>query len=57
MMNAAARESLLQNGAKIALPLDTEIESEAQLHAALKAKTGIDPLDVEGMLDYAAPRA
>ncbi len=57
MMNAAARESLLQNGAKVTLPLDTEIESEAQLHAALKAKTGIDPLDVEGMLDYAAPRA
>jgi hypothetical protein len=27
------------------------------LHAALTAKTGIDPLDVEGMLDYAAPRA
>lgn len=57
MMNAAARESLLQNGARIALPLDTEIDSEVQLHAALKAKTGIDPLDVEGMLDYAAPRA
>ena len=57
MMNAAARESLLQNGAKVALPLDPEIEAEARLHAALKAKTGIDPLDVEGMLDYAAPRA
>lgn len=57
MMNAAARESLLQNGAKVALPLATEIESEAQLHAAFKAKTGIDPLDVEGMLDYAAPRS
>ena len=57
MMNAAARESLLQNGAKVALPLDPEIESEARLHVALKARTGIDPLDVEGMLDYAAPRA
>ena len=57
MMNAAARESVLQQGAQIPLPLDLELESEAQLHAALKAKTGIDPLDVEGMLDYAAPRA
>ncbi|MFN8444800.1 MAG: Gfo/Idh/MocA family oxidoreductase [Caldilineaceae bacterium] len=56
MMNAAARESLLHNGAKIALPLDTELESEAQIHAALKARTGIDPMEVEGMLDYAAPR-
>lgn len=57
MMNAAARESLLQNGAKVALPLSDDLESEAQIHTALKAKTGIDPLDVEGMLDYAAPRA
>lgn len=57
MMNAAARESLLQKGATVALPLDPAIESEARLHAALKAKTGIDPLDVEGMLDYTAPRA
>lgn len=57
MMNAAARESLFHNGAKVALPLADDLESEAQLHAALKAKTGIDPLDVESMLDYAAPRA
>jgi predicted dehydrogenase len=57
MMNAAARESLLQKGAKLALPLDTKLESEQQLHAALKARTGIDPLDAEAMLDYAAPRA
>lgn len=56
MMNAAARESQLHNGAKIALPLDVELASEAEIHAALRAKTGIDPLDVEGMLDYAAPR-
>ena len=56
MMNAAARESLLQNGSKVVLPLDTELESEAQIHAAMKARTGIDPLDVDAMLDYAAPR-
>ncbi|MEZ4681086.1 MAG: hypothetical protein R2932_43425 [Caldilineaceae bacterium] len=57
MMNAAVRESLVQHGVKLALPLAEELESQAQLHAALKAKTGVDPLDVEGMLDYAAPRA
>ncbi len=57
MMNAAARESLLHNGARIALPLNVELESEAQIHAALWTRTGIDPLDVEGMLDYAASRA
>jgi predicted dehydrogenase len=57
MMNVAGRESLLRNGAKVALPLTGEIESEQATHAALRARTGIDPLDVEGMLDYAAPRA
>lgn len=52
-----ARESILNNGIKIALPLDVELESEQNALAALKARTGIDPLDVEGMLDYVAPRA
>jgi hypothetical protein len=57
MMNVAGRESVLRNGAKVNLPLPDGTESESQLHVALKAKTGIDPLDVEGMLDYTAPRA
>lgn len=57
MMSIAGRESLLRNGAKVSLPLPDNLESEAQVHAALKAKTGVDPLDVEGMLDYIAPRA
>ena len=57
MMNVAGRESLLREGAKVKLPLQGELASEQQLHAALQAKTGLDPLDVEGMLDYAAPRA
>jgi predicted dehydrogenase len=57
MMSVATRESVLNNGAKVALPLDVEVESEAQTLAALKARTGIDPLDVEGMLEYVAPRA
>ena len=57
MMNAAASESILRDGAKVCLPLEGELESEQRTHAALKARTGIDPLDVEGMLDYTAPRA
>lgn len=57
MMNVAGRESLLRNGAKVSLPVPDGLESEALLHAAFEARTGFDPLDVEGMLDYAAPRA
>lgn len=57
MMNAAASESILRDGAKVSLPLEGELESEQRTHAALKTRTGIDPLDVEGMLDYTAPRA
>lgn len=56
-MNVAARESILRNGAKVCLPLEGEILSETETLASLKARTGIDPLDVEGMLDYTAPRA
>jgi predicted dehydrogenase len=57
MMNVGARESIRQNGVKICLPLDVEVESEAQTLAALKARTGFDPLDIEAMLEYVAPRA
>jgi predicted dehydrogenase len=57
MMGVATRESILRNGAKVALPLEGDVEVEEQTLAALKARTGIDPLDVEGMLGYVAPRA
>lgn len=55
-MNAAARESIARNGAKVPLPLPPDHELDDGLHAELRARTGIDPLDVEGMLDYSAPR-
>jgi predicted dehydrogenase len=57
MMGMAGHQSILQNGAKVALPLDVEADAEQQALASLKARTGIDPLDVEGMLKYVAPRA
>lgn len=57
MMNAAARESLHRNGQKVALPLPDDLESEAKVHETLKAKTGIDPMDVDAMLAYVAPRS
>lgn len=57
MMNVAGRESLRQQGRIVALPLASNLESEQETLAALKAQTGVDPLDVEAMLEYAAPRA
>jgi len=57
MMSVAGRESILRNGAKICLPLDSEVEAEEQTLTSLKTRTGIDPLDVEAMLEYVAPRA
>jgi predicted dehydrogenase len=56
-MNVAARESALQDGRRISLPLPEGVEAEQQLDEAFRLRTGRDPLDVEGMLDYAAPRS
>lgn len=56
MMEVGCRESALQNGAKLALPLGGELTSEQQLRAALQEKNGVDPMDIEGMLERAIPR-
>jgi hypothetical protein len=55
-MEAAARESALRDGARIALPLTSDLESEAQVFAAQRQKYGVDPLDVEAMLAISYPR-
>ena len=56
MMEVAVRESVLQNGERIALPLDEELESEAVVAAALKDKHGVDPMDVQAMLSLEVGR-
>ena len=50
MMDLAARESVLNEGKRIRLPLDGELEAEAQARQRLEKEFGVDPLDVEGML-------
>ena len=55
-MEVACRESILQNGARLEMPLQGDLQSEAETHAAMKAQYGIDPLDIEGMLSYSYPR-
>lgn len=57
MMEVAARESALQEGRRIALPLtiDTEIDAIEEQRLR-KAFHGIDPFDVEAMLAINYPR-
>ncbi len=33
-----------------------ELQSEMEMHAALKAKYGVDPIDIEAMIEVSAPR-
>ena len=56
MMEVGCRESELLDGAKLALPLTGELASETKVRDALKAKNGVDPMDIEGMLERAIPR-
>lgn len=50
MMEVAARESVLRNGARISLPLTEDLESDEIQLQQLKADLGVDPLDVEAVL-------
>jgi hypothetical protein len=52
MMEAAARESILKNGAWIDLPLIGPLKSDALALDALSAQLGQDPMDVEKMLSF-----
>ena len=56
MMEVATRESALNDGCLIDLPLTGDLASEEQIRAALKQKHGVDPMDIEGMLEFALPR-
>jgi predicted dehydrogenase len=56
MMEVAAHESALRNGERLDLPLAGDLETEQQVRKSLKAKYGVDPLDIEGMLGLSLPR-
>ncbi|MCY4020436.1 MAG: Gfo/Idh/MocA family oxidoreductase [Chloroflexi bacterium] len=56
MMDVATRESALQDGRRLSLPLEGDLESEATARAGLKQLHGVDPLDIEGMLGISFPR-
>ena len=56
MMDVACRESALNDGMRLQLPLTGELESETMLRAALTQEHGVDPMDIEGMLAISYPR-
>ncbi len=56
MMEVAARESAMQDGRRLSLPLEGDLESEAAIRAQEKQRYGVDPLDIEGMLAISYPR-
>jgi hypothetical protein len=51
MMEVAARESALRGGARLDLPLTGDLEVERLMRASHQEKYGVDPLDIEGMLE------
>ncbi len=56
MMEIGARESALNDGKRVRLPVDGELETDALTRAALRQKYGVDPMDVEAMLSISYPR-
>ncbi|HXF64095.1 MAG TPA: Gfo/Idh/MocA family oxidoreductase [Caldilineaceae bacterium] len=56
MMEVATRESALRDGQRLCLPLQGELASEEKVRAELRAKHGVDPLDIEAMIAVSVPR-
>jgi predicted dehydrogenase len=56
MMEIGAHESVLQEGRRIRLPLEGELEADAIERELQKKHFGVDPLDVEAMLSVSFPR-
>jgi predicted dehydrogenase len=56
MMEAAARQSALNSGEIVTLPIPDDTEADEQMLKALKAKHGVDPLDIEAMIAISYPK-
>jgi hypothetical protein len=56
MMEIGAHESNLQEGRRIKLPIEGDLESDARTREAQRKQFGCDPLDVEAMLSVNFPR-
>ena len=56
MMEVATRESAINNGVRLDLPLEGGLESEALLREEQELEYGVDPLDIEGMMSIRYPQ-
>jgi hypothetical protein len=56
MMELGAHESALNQGRRVTLPIEGELETDAMIRDAQHRKYGVDPLDVEAMLSISYPR-
>jgi hypothetical protein len=56
MMEVGAHESALQEGRRIKLPLEGDLEADALTREQQRKQFGVDPLDVEAMLSVSFPR-
>jgi hypothetical protein len=56
MMEIGAHESNLQEGRRIRLPIEVDLESDAIEREQQRKQIGCDPLDVEAMLAVSFPR-
>ena len=53
---SGAHESARQEGRRVRLPLEGDLESDALTREQQKKQFGVDPLDVEAMLSVSFPR-
>ncbi len=56
MMEVGAHESALQEGRRIKLPIEGDLEADALTRERERKQFGVDPLDVEAMLAVSFPR-
>jgi len=56
MMEVGARESALKEGVRVRLPIEGEPENDGRIHAELRTRLGVDPLDIEAMLAISYPK-
>jgi hypothetical protein len=56
MMELGAKESALHQGRRIELPITGELETDSIIRQEQKEKFGVDPMDVEAMLDVSFPK-
>jgi hypothetical protein len=56
MMEIGARESTLNDGKRIKLPIEGDLESDSITRESLRKRYGVDPLDIEAMLSISYPK-